>query len=281
MLSSSILKYGTTVTRTDSKRVIDTNEMVEKRIADLAKALNLEDSGFQDGFVAGLAAEEVEVLLSDENINEEEEMLSEGRQVVEEGPTYEELIQQARDEIATMWQEERQKLSEEREQTLQEAREQGYAQGMQEAEGEYSAKQAALEEEQRRLQAEYDQALQNIEPQMVDVLTQIYEQVIGIELKHNRNVILYLLENALRNTEGGKEILVHVSREDFPMVSMQKNDILVGVSGSSTQVDVVEDATLDRNQCMIETEGGIFDCSLGTQLEELTDRIRLLSFEQR
>lgn len=32
---------------------------------------------------------------------------------------------------------------------------------------------------------------------------------------------------------------------------------------------------------MIETDGGIFDCGVDTQLAELTNRLRVLSYEKR
>ena len=46
----------------------------------------------------------------------------------------------------------------------------------------------------------------------------------------------------------------------------------------STTVDVVEDAAVAKNECMIETENGIYDCGLGTQLDELRKKLMLLAF---
>ena len=45
-------------------------------------------------------------------------------------------------------------------------------------------------------------------------------------------------------------------------------------------LEVVEDITLSKNQALIETDGGIYDCSLGTQLDELGKKLRLLSYEK-
>ena len=59
---------------------------------------------------------------------------------------------------------------------------------------------------------------------------------------------------------------------------MQKKQMLAGVVSENTSVDVVEDLTLSKNDCMIETENGIFDCGLGTQLSELKKRLMLLSW---
>ncbi|MCR5755338.1 MAG: hypothetical protein K6G30_11090, partial [Acetatifactor sp.] len=71
-----------------------------------------------------------------------------------------------------------------------------------------------------------------------------------------------------------------VSKEDYPYVSMQKKQIMVGVTVPNSTVEVVEDLTMTPNECLIETEGGIFDCGLGTQLTELSQKLRLLSYEK-
>ena len=43
-------------------------------------------------------------------------------------------------------------------------------------------------------------------------------------------------------------------------------------------LEIVEDRTLNKNECLIETEDGIFDCSLSTQLTELKRKLQLLSY---
>ena len=49
--------------------------------------------------------------------------------------------------------------------------------------------------------------------------------------------------------------------------------------GNAT-MEIIEDVSLHKNECLIETEGGIFDCGLGTQLSELTRKLKLLSYEK-
>ena len=72
---------------------------------------------------------------------------------------------------------------------------------------------------------------------------------------------------------------MHVSKEDYPYVNMQKKLFSEGAVSGRGVVEVVEDITLRENECLIETDGGIFDCGAGTQLEELTKKLKLLSFE--
>jgi flagellar assembly protein FliH len=61
---------------------------------------------------------------------------------------------------------------------------------------------------------------------------------------------------------------------------MQKKQLLSGTAAGVSSVDVVEDMTLSKNDCMIETDGGIFDCSLGTQLTELKQKLMLLAWSR-
>ena len=38
--------------------------------------------------------------------------------------------------------------------------------------------------------------------------------------------------------------------------------------------------TLSESQCMIETEAGVYDCSLETELKELCKKLRILSYKK-
>lgn len=61
---------------------------------------------------------------------------------------------------------------------------------------------------------------------------------------------------------------------------MQKRELIKNTNINIDDVELLEDATLGKNECMIETGNGVFDCSLGTQLEALNEELRLLSYEQ-
>ena len=46
---------------------------------------------------------------------------------------------------------------------------------------------------------------------------------------------------------------MHVSKEDFPFASMQKRELVKGTNIALENVELLEDATLEKNECMIET----------------------------
>lgn len=114
----------------------------------------------------------------------------------------------------------------------------------------------------------------------MDTITGIYEHIFHVELNSYREILTYLISTTMRKIEGNRNFIIHVSKEDYPYVSMQKKQIAAGATASNSSVEVVEDLTLGKNECLVETEGGIFDCGLGTQLKELGQKIRLLSYEK-
>ena len=163
------------------------------------------------------------------------------------------------------------------EQGLQEGREEGYNQGLQEVE-DLKAQIALAKEEQDR---EYKKLTDAIEPDLVDVLTQIYEHVFAVDFKGNKNIILHLVKSTLGHIEGGSNLIVHVSSDDYDMIIDEKEHLQEMVTNPNVHMEIVEDPLLKEDECTIETENGVFDCSIGTELEELSRKLKLLSFERR
>ena len=119
-----------------------------------------------------------------------------------------------------------------------------------------------------------------MEEQLVDTITGIYEHVFKTELGTYRDILIHLIGSTMRAIEGGRDFVIHVSKEDYPYVSMQKKSILEGCATANISVEIIEDSTLNKNDCLIETDGGIFDCGLSTQLHELRQRLQLLSYQK-
>ena len=172
------------------------------------------------------------------------------------------------------------------EQVLRSAQQEGYDRGY--AEGMDAAKQAAVAEmeeeaEQRRaeLEQEYQKALDELEPQMVETLTRIYEHVFDVNLRNEKGIILHLLQTTLSRVEAEGNFIVHLSPTDYDTVADEKDRLRASIVDPGAQLELVEDPLMHENECMIETDGGIFDCSLGVELAELTRKLKLLAFDRR
>lgn len=287
-MSNNVIKYNYVVCNESDRRVIDSNELVAARIEKLSRILNTaghhpgSHSG-SAGFTEGLNAMQVERLLSDGEeedgaiIKESEEQAAAlAEQASAQAET---ILEEARQQAESILEEARQQAENIKNQAEAAGRSAGYDAGYQEGLGTFSAQEAQLQEQEAALQREYEAKVNEMEPQLMSVLTDIYEHVLGIQLTEQKEVIVHLLQNTLNSMEAVKEYLVHVSREDFPYVSMRKKELLSSVA-SNSNLEVVEDALLSQGQCMIETGGGIFDCSLETELEGLKKELRLLSYEK-
>lgn len=281
-MSSNLLKHHFTYVKDDDKRVIDTNDLLAKRIEELRKqemvAAAKEQETSEDGFTSGLSAEHLGVLLADEE--DLQNLQEEAAEPAVPLPTSEELMQNALAEIEQMKQEAAAQLEAERRKVLEEAKNAGFAEGVENAQRQYREKEAALEKRAAQLEQDYQKLVAELEPEFIDTLTGIYEHIFRVDLGKYREVLIHLISSAIRKAEGCKEFVVRVSGEDYPYVSMQKKQLQSAVNLPGSVVEVVEDLNLGRNECMIETGTGIFDCSLGTELEELSGKLKLLSYER-
>ena len=278
-----VIKQVYTNVDTEDRRIINTNELMKKRMAELEAQMRQPGT---EGFQAGLDAKTVENLLADG-----EEGAASGDVVKAFGESAEEILQQAKKEAAGILEKARAEgaaileqaqaqAEQEKGKVFEEAQKQGYAAGKRDADAQAEALLEEFEEKKKNIQSDYEEKLEKMEPQLVDTITDIYEHIFHVELSNYKDILGYLISSTLRKIEGGHEFIIHVSKEDYPYVSMQKKQLMAGAVSGSCNVDIVEDMVLAKNECMIETDNGIFDCGLGTELSELKQKLVLLSWSK-
>lgn len=113
---------------------------------------------------------------------------------------------------------------------------------------------------------------------VIDELTDIYDHVFEAGLKEQRNILFHLLDTTLHRIDSGREFIVRVSQEDFEYVNARKDELLKGMPG--VRMDLVADVMMKQGDGMIETGGGLFDCSIAVELRELKKRIRMLAYSK-
>ena len=287
-MSRSLVKQMFIVQTEEDKRVIDSNERVESRLKELAKK-NQEAGGGNGGFVAGLNAEHITVLpegeeaegVPPEPVLKAEQAKEEARQILEQAAADAQAkIADAQVEAENIKKEAHEKTEKERVQILEEAKRRGYEEGLAKAKSEAEVLRREYAQKERELEERYQQQIDELEPQFVDAITDIYEHILGVDLGNQREILAHLISGTIRKIEGAHSFIIHVSKEDYPFVSMQKKQLMAGAAAGNSTVEVVEDLVMKKNECTIETDGGIFDCGLGTQLSELKKRLMLLSYSK-
>ena len=267
-------------------RIIDTNTQMDKKMQKIV-ALRIADERQVDemdgDFVSGIEAEQISTLLTDDEFGQVEPSVVIRNASTYDGPSETELMEKVQEEISALLEEAKAEAEEIKQKAKKDGFEQGKNEGLMNAQTEIKnqieTKQRELEQKEITLKKEYRKKEDEIEPLLVDTLTGIYEHIFKVKLKDMRGTILHLLSNTMRKLEGSRDFIIRISKEDYPHISMQKKQILGIVSGNSS-VEIIEDMTLAEGSCMIETGGGLFDCSIDVELAELSKQLKILSFEK-
>lgn len=288
----TLYKAGWVRVTDEEKCVIDSNALVAERIEEWenlrranASALPSfdEEEGEGDGeFTSGIAGEELDALFDD----------GEGASGVIKaadlsGPDLEEIeaqaqaiLEEARAEAERILADARSQGESLRADAVEEGSRQGFEEGYERGMAEADGLKQELAERRRALEAEYDELLENLEPKFIETITDVYSHIFGVDLMDNRDILVHLIDSTLRKVESSRTFIVHVSADDYPHVNMQKQTLMEGAAAGRGLIEIIEDIALSKGDCLIETDGGIFDCGVGTQLEELTKKLQVLSYEK-
>lgn len=275
---SNLLKKGSIIN--NDERVIDYNEIIRKKMQSIMESRNNEMDA--DGFISGLHADIVEELISDDDTADAltddssegehqaaaslESINAEAEKIIEDARLQaEQIIADANKNAAA---------------AFEEAKQNGYYEGNAAAQEEADKKQEQLETEynnrKKELEQEYNDLKEKVEPQLVEVITDVFRKVTGVVAEDNQQIILHLINDVMHNADGSRDYVIKVSPEDYKFLVNNQGKIYCAMS-REVNIDIVEDTGLERNQCMIETNTGIFNCSLDIELNNLIKNIKLLS----
>ena len=287
---SNLFKAGFVNYDNSDTFVIDSNELANQKIEafqelELKKQRELmseneefPEENFEEDFVPGIDMEQLSQLTEDQGMLEpfpDPQFDMEAMQA-----EIDLKLQQAQEQADAIIQDAQEQANALISQAQEEGHRQGYEAGYQEGVAAAESLKAEIEQQRGDLEAEYQQIVDGLEPEMVDVLTQIYEHVLGIELREDKGIILHLLKTTLSRIEPGNNIIVHVSSDDYDDVIDERASLEACITSPSTTMEIIEDPLLKENECMIESDSGIFDCSLGVELSELSRKLKLLSFDR-
>ncbi len=275
---SNLLKRSSVINK--DERVIDYNDLIKKKIQAIMESKHNEMDA--DGFINGLHADVVEELISDDDtadaltedaaMGEQQAAASLENTNAEAERIIEEARLQAEQIIAD--------ANKNADAVFEEAKQNGYYEGNEKAQEEMNIKQAQLEVEldnkRKELEQEYNNLKESIEPELVEVITDVFRKVTGVVAEDNQEIILHLINDVMHNADGSRDYVIKVSPDDYKFLVNNQGKIYCAMS-KEVNIDIVEDATLERNQCLIETNTGIFNCSLDIELNNLIKNIKLLS----
>ena len=284
--------YKSSYVNQDQKvRVIESNDLVAKKLDSIANTIisdNSEEVG--EGIMQEVSAANVASLLSDDNdkkvknfdvtqtINSKNSMSKESVQIVNNMAS--DIVARANAEAEKIIREATIEAENIKKQAYQQARASGYDEGINAGKEALIEKELLLNKQKEELVEEYRAKIDDIEPALVDVLTDIYEHVFQVDFSDRKEVIYHLAKNTLASMETGKTYTLRLSPDDFNFLTMQKRELVKGSGIPVESLEFIEDKSLTQGNAFIETGGGIFDCSVTTHLDNLRKTLQVLSFEK-
>lgn len=149
-----------------------------------------------------------------------------------------------------------------------EGRDAGYDEGIKEAE-------RLAEQLQRVLDMAIEKRtaiIEDSETQIIELVLMIARKVVKVISENQKNVVINNVIQALRKLKTRGEVLVRVNLEDVELASDRIKDFTRMVENVRS-VTVVEDSTVDKGGCVIETDFGEIDARISSQLKEIEDKI--------
>lgn len=118
--------------------------------------------------------------------------------------------------------------------------------------------------------------LSETEQQIVDLVLLMTRKVVKVISENQRNVVVSNIVHALRKVKGRGDVVIRVNLSDVEMTSEHTKNF-ISAAENIKNITVVEDSTVDKGGCIIETDFGAVDARIASQLGELEQKILEIS----
>lgn len=163
-----------------------------------------------------------------------------------------------------------------KERARKEAEEQGYALGMERVHEQETQMRAQLQQLKQEQERAYADRLFTMEPELMDAVIEVFDQVLHTDFADHRSILLYLIRRTVRHIKNSREFRIFVSSEDYAELSAKKDEIIEKIGGEVV-LDIIMDESMQPGQCTIDTDEGLFECGLDIQLSNLVKDLKALS----
>jgi len=161
-------------------------------------------------------------------------------------------------------------------QTEREAYERGYADGHAKGYGEGRAEVERLVESLHSIITKAiekrNEIIEEAETQIINMVLLIVKKVIKVISENQKNVVINNVVQALRKLKSRGDVVIRVNLADLELTSEHVKDFMKMVENVKS-ITVLEDSSVDRGGCIIETDFGQIDARISSQLHEIEERI--------
>lgn len=117
-----------------------------------------------------------------------------------------------------------------------------------------------------------NEIIDETETQLISLVLQISQKVIKVISENQKNVVVNNVIQALRKLKTRNDVVIRVNLEDVETASERIKDFMRMVENVKS-ITVVEDSSVDRGGCVIETDFGEIDARIASQLNEIQRKV--------
>lgn len=177
----------------------------------------------------------------------------------------ERIIQQAREEEAKI-----------KESAIQEGYAEGYKKGVEEGQAEVDRLIQRIHKIIEAVMVRREEILQETEQQIVELVILMARKVVKVISENQKTVVLSNVLSALKKIKARGNVTIRVNLEDIKLATANIDEFIKRVE-KVNGISVIEDSTIDKGGCIVETDFGAIDARISSQLSELENKIMEVS----
>ena len=117
-----------------------------------------------------------------------------------------------------------------------------------------------------------EEILRDTEQQIVDLVILMTRKIVKIISENQKGVVLSNVLSALKKVKTRCSVIIRVNIEDLKLTSEHTGEFIKRVEAVQG-ITVIEDSSVDKGGCVVETDFGAIDARIASQLGELENKI--------
>jgi flagellar assembly protein FliH len=117
-----------------------------------------------------------------------------------------------------------------------------------------------------------NEIIEESETQLINLVLLIAKKVIKVISENQKNVVINNVIQALRKLKSRGDVVIRVNLSDLELATEHTKDFLKMVENVKS-VTIMEDSSVDKGGCIIETDFGQIDARVSSQLHEIEEKI--------
>jgi flagellar assembly protein FliH len=117
-----------------------------------------------------------------------------------------------------------------------------------------------------------NEIIEESETQIINLVLLIAKKVIKVISENQKNVVINNVIQALRKLKSRGDVVIRVNLSDLDLTTEHIKDFMSMVENVKS-ITVLEDSSVDKGGCIIETDFGQIDARISSQLHEIEENI--------